>query len=244
MSSSKKNRFDNSYIWLSYSDLMAGMFLCFLLVFFSINDKQKKDSQEAFEVKKKLEQISMTQLTIEDELFNIVEKLKKDPSCENVNFRIKSLTIEATAKNQSNFWFNSGKSELLIGGKECVKKITHSWAKPLFKNKQYKQIISQLSVDGHTNTDKISIKSEYYSSDDFISNMRLSQARATRAVEEILINSKGDRGLYKWLQENLTANGRSYSQPIFNNGREDKLKSIRVEFSISLKKSLVAKVSE
>src|SRR5690606_17874858 len=84
-------------------------------------------------------------------------------------------------------------------------------------------------VEGHTDTEG-----------GYIYNLRLSQNRAFSVVEVVLHPDFPNFMYQENLESIITANGRSYSEPIYNeSGTIDPDKSRRVEFKFRLKDELV-----
>ncbi len=252
MSYKKNNGTDSSYLWMGYSDLMAGLFLSFILVFTAMQKKQEEKNKKFQKMKSQIEQMSSLESQLKqskqmdslvsglkEELIDIVDALKKRKTCVNVEFEASGLTIKAYSKTSENFWFESGSSDLLSSGTDCLKEVSDIWISRLYQSDSYSSKIKQITIDGHTNSLAIrNKKSALYDVDPFVSNMRLSQSRASNAAEVILKQTAKDQGIQKWLRTKITANGRSYGNLIYNKstGKEDLFKSIRVEFSITLLK--------
>lgn len=91
----------------------------------------------------------------------------------------------------------------------------------LLSSDQYKDNIEEIRIEGHTD-----------SSGTYESNMKLSQDR-TRTVLNHCLKITKDSTLLDWIQYRITANGLSFSHPIFNpDGSENTELSRRVEFRI------------
>jgi len=252
---------DDSYLWMSYSDLMAGLFLSFILIFVAMQKSQEKEHESLVKIKKKIEKMTdmqksqeiqnnslikikkkiekMTSLEngLEQEIVKIASTLNRKKTCINVKFEASGLTLKASSKASKNFWFESGSSDLLETGVDCLKEVSKFWIISLYRSDEYSSKIKQITIDGHTNSLAIkNSKSIFYDKDSFVSNMRLSQSRASNAAEIILRQTSKDRKIQKWLRTKITANGRSFGSLVYDEttGKEDLSKSIRVEFSVTL----------
>ncbi|MDR1263738.1 MAG: OmpA family protein [Oscillospiraceae bacterium] len=140
------------------------------------------------------------------------------------NVNVDQNTGAITLSNSIIFDYNS--SDISADGKALLNKVIPAYVRTLLDgdNSQY---VSELIIEGHT--DK---KGSY----EF--NMNLSQQRAYNVVSYCLSNQM--TGLTaqekQALREKLTANGRSFSEPIFNaDGSENADASRRVEFKFRLK---------
>jgi chemotaxis protein MotB len=89
---------------------------------------------------------------------------------------------------------------------------------------RFRPYVAQIIVEGHTDQ-----------SGSYLYNLDLSQRRAFAVVREILDPDFPEFPEKQLLQTEITANGRSYSQPLQENGRIDWDRSRRVEFQFRLK---------
>ncbi len=119
----------------------------------------------------------------------------------------------------SEMMFDVNRSTLKDVGKAFLNSFIPSYLKVLMSD-QYSQYVSQIIIEGHTDTDGT-----------FLKNMQLSQERAYAVLRYILsdeftgISSSAKRRL----EEIVTVNGRSYSDPIYRpDGSVDMAASRRV----------------
>ena len=119
----------------------------------------------------------------------------------------------------SEMMFDVNRSTLKDVGKAFLDSFIPSYLEVLMSD-QYKQYVSQIIIEGHTDTDGT-----------FLNNMQLSQERAYAVLRYILsdeftgISSDAKRRL----EEIVTVNGRSYSDPIYKaDGTVDMAASRRV----------------
>ena len=115
--------------------------------------------------------------------------------------------------------FDVNKSTLKDVGKAFLNSFIPGYLEVLMSD-QYSQYVSQIIIEGHTDTDG-----------SFLTNMRLSQNRAYAVMSYILSGEfTGISAEAKMrLQEIVTVNGRSYSDPIYDaDGAIDKAASRRV----------------
>ncbi len=139
-----------------------------------------------------------------------------------------SATVDPTNGSimlESDVLFAYGSSELTDAGKEYIDKFLPAYLSVLLSsdNGEY---ISEIIVEGHTDT-----------TDTYMKNLKLSQNRAYAVAEYVLDDN------YRYLSASeknrlrdlLTANGRSYSDPVYDeNGQVDAAASRRVVFKFRL----------
>jgi len=125
----------------------------------------------------------------------------------------------------SEMMFDVNRSTLKDVGKAFLNSFIPGYLKVLMSD-EYKQYVSQIIVEGHTDTDGT-----------FLKNMQLSQERAYAVLRYILsreFTGISDDAKLR-LQEIVTVNGRSYSDPIYNDdGTVDMAASRRVVIKFRL----------
>ena len=92
---------------------------------------------------------------------------------------------------------------------------------------EFRDYVSEVIIEGHTDTDG-----------DYLTNLEISQQRALAVARYCLEDEGGviDPGVVETLRDIVTANGRSYSDPIYDeNGDVNMAASRRVEFKFRLK---------
>ena len=154
----------------------------------------------------------------------IVEQLQKEFNDSGMEVKVDSKTGAITLDSSILFDFN--KYELKDSGKKFLKKFVPKYLSVLL-NEDNKQYIAEIIIEGHTDT-----KGSY------LTNLDLSQKRALSVVTYCLDpdNKIMDKKMIKEMRSILTANGRSYSDPIYKaDGSVDMAASRRVEFKFRLK---------
>ncbi len=126
----------------------------------------------------------------------------------------------------SGVFFDTGSAQLKQSGKDFLNQFMPVYLQVLLSDENI-QYVSEVIVEGHTDT-----------SGTYMNNLALSQERA-RAVAEYIL-SDGYTGISAATKEKLrsiiAANGRSYSNPIYNaDGSVNMDASRRVEFKFRLK---------
>ncbi|MDR0396463.1 MAG: OmpA family protein [Oscillospiraceae bacterium] len=154
----------------------------------------------------------------------IIAQLGDALSRAGANVAVDQNTGAITLSNSIIFGYNS--SEISAEGKALLNKVIPAYVRTLLdgENSQY---VSELIIEGHTDR-----KGSY----EF--NLNLSQQRAYSVVIYCLSSQMTGltSGEKQALRDKLTANGRSFSEPIYNaNGTENEEASRRVEFKFRLK---------
>lgn len=131
------------------------------------------------------------------------------------------------------FQYNS--SKLTAKSKESLKEVIPKYLGVLLQE-QYRGYIAEIIIEGHTDTDGT-----------YQSNQTLSYDRAY-AVSAFCQDTKNglNENQIKQLQQLLTVNGRSYSNPVYGtNGRVDMEASRRVEIKFRLKEDeMIERITE
>ena len=208
----KKRRIEegNGY-WISFSDLMSGVLIIFMLLFiYKILDYQNNiESKEAM-----IESLSSTRA-------QIITMLQEEFEKEDIDILIDPKT--GAIRLSEAILFDYGRNELKEEGKSFLQKFIPIYVRILFSDEKIKSQVSQIIIEGHTDD-----------SGDYIYNLKLSQERALSVVEYLI----GDSLNYYYkndLQYNLTANGRSFSELITNeDGTVNRNASRRVEIKFRL----------
>lgn len=229
--------------WQSYSDMMAALLLVFILIVFAVIQKLQTQQDE---IAAKQAIVDKQKITIEklggdadggttkfEEMekkvsriigvkAEIIENLRKE--LDNVNLEIDGQT--GAIQFDSEILFDTDKSNLKASGKKELDRFMKGYFKVLLNDK-FKDNIAEIIVEGHTDTDGT-----------YDYNLELSQKRAL-SVARYCLNSKNldlDSDQKQDLRRMITANGRSFSNPIRkSDGSIDKNKSRRVVFQFRLK---------
>ncbi|SDF79936.1 Outer membrane protein OmpA [Thermoanaerobacter thermohydrosulfuricus] len=202
--------------WQSYSDLMAALLLMFALLIVIMIYKYAGIAAELSLQKAKVDDLIGVRARIIDQLFkefnNSDMTLSIDPQTGAISF-------------SEGVFFDKDKFELKEEGKRYLNEFIPRYLSILM-DPRFKKYISQIIVEGHTDD-----------TGDYMYNLELSQKRAFEVVRYILqSNIKGiDSKTKADLMSYITANGRSYSQLIIENGKVNRQKSRRVEFKFRLK---------
>ncbi len=117
--------------------------------------------------------------------------------------------------------FDRGKASLKEESKVQLKDIFEKYIKTLVTNKEIKNYIDKIIIEGHTDSDG-----------GYLYNLQLSQKRAYSVMNFLTSLDFAKKYDIKSL---VMASGRSYLDPIIVNGKEDKEASRRIEIKFLLK---------
>lgn len=125
----------------------------------------------------------------------------------------------------SSILFSSNSFELTEQGKQFLDDFIPVYFDALM-NSSYTDYISEIIIEGHTDTDG-----------NYMYNLELSQKRALSVCKYCLDNiEENNQFEQNYIRSIITANGRSWSNPKYDStGEIDKEASRRVEFKFSLK---------
>lgn len=204
--------------WISVSDLMAALMMVFLLVsvvFMVIVQKESERMREVAEI-----YLDLRQKLYQDLLEEFEADLPRWGA---------QLTPDLVISFQdSGVLFEVGSSQLRPAFEAILNDFFPRYVR-VITSADYHEDIEEVRIEGHTSRDWTNAKS---ANEAYINNMRLSQER-TRSSLEYVINLPAVTKEQEWLKQNLTANGLSSSQPIYNSdGSENNELSRRVEFRV------------
>lgn len=224
----KKSKEATSY-WISFSDLMSGTLIVFILLFiFKLIDSQETMDQKEALIKQSMQDKQQMIEEMTDTRKEIIKKLEEEFKKESMDMQIDAKTGAITLSDS--ILFDFGKSELKVEGRLFLRRFMPKYINTLMEDENIKANISQIIIEGHTDNE-----GQVDNDKSFIYNLRLSQDRAF-SVSEFII-SEDLNGNYKSdLKGSITANGRSYSSPVLNSdGSVNNEKSRRVEIKFRLK---------
>jgi outer membrane protein OmpA-like peptidoglycan-associated protein len=245
----RKAEDEETTYWLSYSDMMAALLLTFILIFaFTEMQAQKKYESQLHELEQQQQTVEEQQATLKEqektmksqqqimadqqEQLNRLVGVKEDLITELKNeFDDSDLTVSVDPQTgaitlDSSILFDFNKYELKASGKKFLNEFLPRYTGVLLSetNKQY---IAEIIIEGHTDT-----------KGDYLTNLELSQKRAL-SVATYCLDEKNkvlSKSKTRELRDIITANGRSYSDPILKkDGSVNMDASRRVEFKFRLK---------
>lgn len=200
--------------WASYSDLMAGMLMVFVLLLivalfhFAEFTNRKQAVLETQEMR--LKQFHALQQAL-------IDKLSDTFSQDSVSVDPNTGTLQIG----SGILFDEGQADLRSDSLRQLEAIFDAYVQVVL-DPQFEAFIKQIEIEGHTN-----------SNGTYLFNLELSQQRALAVMKAWLARSGAAQ---ERLQELVIASGRSDAQLIRDEaGREDVVRSRRIEIKFRLK---------
>lgn len=246
---------EESYVWISYSDLMTSVTFAFIFLFLVFVAKYREENQKNKSLSEEVSTVSSL-IAAQNRSGDILEELKRDLSaekdCDGVGWEVNrtesliSATVSETTSREKGAWFKSGESELQESAKRCLDVFSVKWLKAMYGDIGIRKNIQGLVIEGHTDSDPIRTKANR-----FLGNLELSQERAYNAAvyiiehltkERFAIDSEENWNNFRgWTERVINATGRSYAKLIGKGaasdsdgyvvpGTEDKRRSRRIEF--------------
>ncbi|MEB1809730.1 MAG: OmpA family protein [Bacillaceae bacterium] len=222
---SLRNQHDDNF-WPTFTDLLTGILLVILLIFLfyvmlenerlaaleeEIIDKQLliEEQEEQIERITGLRTDIITGLQLEFESSDIPMEI--DPNTGAIIF-------------DSELLFDYGESALKQASKEQLQNIIPRYISVLYDD-QFREQIAEIIVEGHTDDEG-----------SFMYNLTLSQERAFSVVQYLLGEEIGTYEHKEQLKTDITANGRSWSNLVYDSdsGEVDPDKSRRVEIKFRI----------
>ena len=219
---SKKGDIDNS-VWLSNSDLMAGLMIIFL--FISIGFIREKAPEVVGSQDYVLNYLSFTD-SKENEIDEELEQEFTDE--EKKEWQLEIIPEENLIRfNAPDVMFSQSNYKLNDRFKTIINSFFPRYVKVLSK---FGSLISEIRIEGHTSSEWKDVTQDIA----YIKNMVLSQERTISVLNESL-NSLAKFKLsekeIKWAFDKVSASGLSSRSIIKNfDGSENSVKSRRVEF--------------
>lgn len=208
----KNNYNEENIFWITMTDLMTGLVLVFMVLFFWAclqNNLIKIESNIAKrDVSKELEQ-ALKQKNISA----VVEK----------SGIVKISDLELFELNSYN---------LSSKGKSYLDKFAPAYFDSIFSNKFLADNIEKIIIQGHT--DSQTYIGKYSADQQYMKNMELSLNRAFN-VANYMTNTNYNKINGDKLRKMILVEGASFSNPIIVNGKEDFSKSRRVELKLVMK---------
>lgn len=221
--------------WLSYSDMMAALLLTFVLILSgtllnaqsSYEKKQSELEEKQAELEEK-EAVIANQQTQIDKIVGIrkdlVSALSTEFSGNEMQVKVDAQTGAITFDSSLLFSFDDDK--LQAAGTTFLDQFLPKYFSVLL-GENFSPYVAEVIIEGHTDTDG-----------DYMYNLRLSQSRALAVSSYCLEHGAAFLTAEQMdeLRVLLTANGRSFSSPIYAaDGTVDKGASRRVEIKFRLK---------
>lgn len=204
---------DENVFWVTMSDMLLGLMMVFMTLFvLTITGfTQQKLSQQ----------------TAQSE---VAKKLIKNMQEQKINATIDKLTGQVKISDLELFEVNS--YNLSQRGKKYLDKFIPIYINTIFSSKNLSDRIANIVIQGHTDSQTYAGVSS--KEGQFTKNMDLSLKRAN-AVEAYIFQTSFDKKYTDKLTKTLVVEGKSYTEPVIINGKEDYNKSRRVELKLIVK---------
>lgn len=200
--------------WVTMSDLLLGLAIIFMTLFVLA---MTGFTQETINQKKEQMQANK----------ELIEKLKS----ENIEAQVDPLTGDIKISDLE--LFETGSFCLSSNGKNYLNKLIPIYINTIFSKPELISQIENIVIQGHTDSQMFSgIKNPDLQ---YMKNMTLSLQRAN-SVADYIFSTNFDKQYSTQLKKILVVEGKSYSEPIIVNGKEDYNKSRRVELRLKAKK--------
>lgn len=214
----KRRRFhsednDDNVFWITMTDLLLGLAIVFMTLFVlaMTGFTQNKLNQQA------------TQSEVAKELISKMQAQKIDAQIDTLTGQVKISDLEL---------FNLNSYTLSTKGKKYLDKFIPIYVNTIFSNPKLYDKISNVIIEGHTDSQTFSgVASK---EEQFTKNMDLSLKRAN-AVAEYIFKTSYNKNFSPKLTKLLVVEGKSFTEPVIINGKEDYNKSRRVELKLVVK---------
>lgn len=219
----KRNSDNDSAIWLSNSDLMAGLMIIFLFIAVGfIREKAPEIVGQQKYIMNYLSSLDIQERKIIDALENeFTEDEKK-------NWNLEIIHEEQLIRfNAPDVMFNLNDDELTNRYKKIINTFFPRYIRTL---SGFGSIIKEIRIEGHTSSEWEGVSNEtaYYK------NMILSQKRTISVLNQAfnsILKTGTTRENRKWAFKKVSASGMSSRNLVLlGDGKEDANKSRRVEF--------------
>lgn len=209
----KAEEVDENVFWTTMSDMFLGLMMVFMTLFIFAMSGYSEIKVQAQKV----------QTQVAEEVAEVLKKMELDVDVDLMTGQVKIYDLEL---------FEVGKAELTPKGKEFLDKLFPIYVSIIFSNPSFANRISYIQIQGHS--DSQGFRAAKTKEDQYIRNLDLSARRAI-AVESFILKTDYDKQYRDRLLKMLVAEGKSFSEPIIENGKENYKKSRRVEFRLVLR---------
>ena len=207
---------DSNIFWITMTDLMTGLVLVFVVMFFYVYMTSHLEK-----VKENLAKENAT------------KALQETLDSQNINAIIEPTS--GVVKISDLELFEIGSYTLSEKGKKYLEKFAPAYLNSLFSNNYLNKNIDKIIIQGHT--DSHTFIGSYNDDEQYMKNMELSLNRAFE-VANYMTNTLYNKENGNKLRKMIIVEGASFSDPILTNGKEDYAKSRRVELKILMKNNL------
>lgn len=209
------NDVQENVFWITMTDLLLGLAVIFIVLFV-------------------LAMTGFTQAKLQEQQLKseVAKDLAQELKAKNINAQIDLST--GTVKLSDLQLFELGSHQLSEDGKVFLNKFIPIYLNAVYSNPKIVDKVVNIVIQGHTDSQSFA----GVSSKDlqFVKNMELSTQRANEVAKYIFCTPYNKAYSTK-LHKMLIVEGKSFSQPVMINGKEDFNKSRRVELQLVVKNS-------
>lgn len=205
---------DGNIFWITMTDLMTGLVLVFIVLFFYTFITGHMDKIQS----------EMAQENASKSLQETLKKQDIEAAVDPVSGVVKISDLELFDINSYN---------LSPKGKAYLDKFAPAYLDSLFSNEYLNKNIDKIIIQGHT--DSQTFAGKFSEDEQYMKNMELSLNRAYE-VANYMTNTPYNKTNGSRLRKMIIVEGASFSNPVLVNGKEDYAKSRRVELKLVMKK--------
>lgn len=209
------NDFQENVFWITMTDLLLGLAVIFIVLFV-------------------LAMTGFTQAKLQEQQLKseVAKDLAQELNAKNINAQIDLST--GAVKLSDLQLFELGSYQLSEDGKAFLNKFIPIYLNAVYSNPKIADKVVNIVIQGHTDSQSFA----GVSSKDlqFVKNMELSTQRANE-VAKYIFYTPYNKAYSAKLHKMLIVEGKSFSQPVIVNGKEDYNKSRRVELQLVVKNS-------
>ncbi|RAI10451.1 MAG: hypothetical protein DKM23_06855 [Candidatus Melainabacteria bacterium] len=209
------NDVQENVFWITMTDLLLGLAVIFIVLFV-------------------LAMTGFTQAKLQEQQLKseVAKDLAQELNAKNINAQIDLST--GAVKLSDLQLFELGSYQLSEDGKAFLNKFIPIYLNAVYSNPKIADKVVNIVIQGHTDSQSFA----GVSSKDlqFVKNMELSTQRANE-VAKYIFYTPYNKAYSSKLHKMLIVEGKSFSQPVIVNGKEDYNKSRRVELQLVVKNS-------
>ena len=204
---------EGNVFWVTMSDLMLGLSIIFMTLFVLA---MTGFTQQSLEQKQ-------NQIKAAEELTQKLKKSQIEAEVDKLTGDVKISDLEL---------FETGSYTLSENGMEFLDKLVPIYINTIFQKEELINGVENIVIQGHTDSQAFSAAKT--KEEQFVKNMDLSTKRAN-AVAEYMFKTNYDKQYSPALIKMLVVEGKSFTEPILVDGKEDLAKSRRVEMRLKVK---------
>lgn len=209
------NEVQENVFWITMTDLLLGLAVIFIVLFV-------------------LAMTGFTQAKLQEQHLKseVAKDLAQELNSKNINAQVDLSS--GVVKLSDLQLFELGSYQLSNDGKAFLNKFIPIYLNAVYSNPKIADKVVNIVIQGHTDSQSFA----GVSSKDlqFIKNMELSTQRANE-VAKYMFYTPYNKAYSAKLHKMLVVEGKSFSQPVLVNGKEDYDKSRRVELQLVVKNS-------